>query len=243
MILGTAAYMSPEQARGKPVDKRSDIWSFGVVLYEMLTGVQLFQGDTVSDTVAAVLRHEIDWDRVPAKAQRLLRRCLERDVKLRLRDIGDMQLLLEDAPHETVASGSRLPVRLGVIGWVIAAVLLIVSGLGWWSRLSVKPSDLPLMRLNVDLGPDYTAGEEFNLAISAVLSPDGTKLLYRVHTPDGTYRLAVRPLDQDREIVLPATENSNWGPFLFSRRPVDRVFQWREDEEDRCQRRSRHGPL
>jgi serine/threonine-protein kinase len=214
VILGTAAYMSPEQARGKPVDKRSDIWSFGVVLYEMLTGEQLFQGDTVSDTVAAVLRHEIDWNRVPAKAQRLLRRCLERDVKLRLRDIGDMRLLLEDAPGETVASNSKSSRRWAVTGWAIAAVLLVVAGLASWSHFSVKPSDLPLVRLNVDLGPNFAASQALSPAFSAVLSPDGTKLLYRVRISDGKYALAVRSLERDKEILLPETENTNGTPFF-----------------------------
>ena len=95
MILGTAAYMSPEQARGKPVDKRADIWSFGVVLYESLTGRPLFQRETVSDTLAAVLKEEPDWNRIPVKVQPLLRHCLEKDAQRRLRDIGDMHLLLE----------------------------------------------------------------------------------------------------------------------------------------------------
>src|SRR5206468_5133097 len=85
MILGTAGYMAPEQARGKPVDKRADIWAFGVVLYEMLAGQRLFKGETVSDTLAAVLMTEPEWNRVPPKAERLLRRCLERDPKQRLR--------------------------------------------------------------------------------------------------------------------------------------------------------------
>ena len=96
MILGTAAYMSPEQAQGKPVDKRSDIWSFGVVLSEMLTGSQLFDGETVSDIIAAVLRDKVDWSVLPAEApaslRKLLGRCLERDRKRRLRDIGDARI-------------------------------------------------------------------------------------------------------------------------------------------------------
>src|SRR5271170_2087452 len=89
MILGTAAYMSPEQARGKPVDKRADIWAFGVVLYEMLTGQPLFQGETVSDTLAQVLTKEPDFNRVPFKVRRLLRSCLQKDPKQRLQAIGD----------------------------------------------------------------------------------------------------------------------------------------------------------
>src|SRR5581483_406583 len=93
VILGTAAYMAPEQARGQTVDKRADIWAFGVVLYEMLSGQRLFQGDTVTDILAAVLTREPEWNRVPPAAQRLLRLCLERDPRQRLRDIGDARFL------------------------------------------------------------------------------------------------------------------------------------------------------
>src|SRR5436190_1408505 len=94
VILGTAAYMAPEQARGAIVDKRADIWAFGVVLYEMLTGTQPFAGATVSDTLAAVLKMEPDWDTVPAAARSLVRRCLAKDPRLRLRDIGDARISL-----------------------------------------------------------------------------------------------------------------------------------------------------
>jgi serine/threonine-protein kinase len=102
MVMGTASYMSPEQARGKPVDKRTDVWAFGVVLYEMLTGKRLFDGETVSDVLAAVLRSELDWAALPPlmplPARRLLERCLERDPKRRLRDIGEARVALEGAP-------------------------------------------------------------------------------------------------------------------------------------------------
>jgi hypothetical protein len=98
IILGTAAYMAPEQARGKLIDRRADIWAFGVVVYEMLTGKRLFQGETVSDVLAAVLRQELAWEPIPPKAQRLLKSCLERDPKLRLHDIADAKLLLLDEP-------------------------------------------------------------------------------------------------------------------------------------------------
>ena len=124
-ILGTPHYMAPEQAEGKPVDKRADIWSFGVVLYEMVTGQQLFPGDSVSDVLAAVLTKEPDWDRTPPKVQRLLRRCLERDPRRRLRDIGDVTDLL-DGPPQSARS------RVALIPWVVAAVLAlawIASGL------------------------------------------------------------------------------------------------------------------
>ena len=125
MILGTAAYMSPEQARGKPVDKRADIWALGVVLYEMLTGQRLFQGETISDTLAGVLKEEPKLDQVPAKVQRLLRRCLEKDPKKRLRDIGDAWELLEEAPANAAAARSRF--RLGRLGWIAAGVFLAVA--------------------------------------------------------------------------------------------------------------------
>src|SRR5215472_2021538 len=106
-IMGTAAYMSPEQARGKTVDKRADIWAFGVVLYEMLTGRRLFEGETISDTLAGVLTREPEWERVPEKARRLLQSCLEKDPKRRLRDIADgWRLLEETAAAPAVKSGA-----------------------------------------------------------------------------------------------------------------------------------------
>src|SRR5271163_4631482 len=117
MILGTAGYMSPEQARGKAVDKRADIWAFGVVLYEMLTGQPLFQGETVSDTLAQVLTKEPDFNRVPFKVRRLLRSCLQKDPKQRLQAIGDLPLLL-DAPEAAPRTKNALP-------WAIAAVMTI----------------------------------------------------------------------------------------------------------------------
>src|SRR5271170_6227645 len=109
MILGTAGYMSPEQARGQEVDKRSDIWAFGVVLYEMTTGRRLFEGPTVSDSLAAILTLEPDLTLAPAKARRLLAKCLEKDPKKRLRDIGDAMLLLMDVPLAETPAASKWP--------------------------------------------------------------------------------------------------------------------------------------
>ena len=121
LILGTAAYMSPEQARGKPVDKRADIWAFGVVLFEMLTGKRLYTGETVSDTLASILKEEADWTLLPADTPRklsdLLHRCLRKDVRNRLRDLGDARIEIEEAiagasDVSTVGSPTnRLPVR------------------------------------------------------------------------------------------------------------------------------------
>ena len=122
--------MSPEQARGKQVDKRADIWAFGVVLYELLTGERLFKGEDLSETLAQVLTKEPDLGRVPVKVRRLLRRCLERDPKKRLRDIGDAADLLDDAPSGTAPSRSRL-------GWVasVLAIALVVLGALYWRAI------------------------------------------------------------------------------------------------------------
>ena len=116
MILGTAAYMSPEQAKGRPADKRSDVWAFGCVLYEMLGQRRAFANDDVSDTLASVLRSEPDWSALPPESMHLtsvLQRCLEKDVKRRLHDIADVKLLLEAAPRSQVVTGSALSKHAG----------------------------------------------------------------------------------------------------------------------------------
>ena len=129
MILGTAAYMSPEQARGKPVDKRTDIWAFGAVMYELVTGEKLFQGEDLTDTLAAVVRKEPDWNRVPFEIRRLLEACLEKDPSRRLHDIADVWRLLDEPPAETTraaASRSKLPLAMGLVaaGFAIAAAAI-----------------------------------------------------------------------------------------------------------------------
>jgi len=121
MILGTAGYMSPEQARGKKVDRRADVWAFGVILYEMLSGERLFPGETVTDVIAAVVTRDPDWDRLPAdtprQMRRVLQRCLQKDPRKRLRDIGDVALDLQEEPDDytdatpaTVAVIRRAPI-------------------------------------------------------------------------------------------------------------------------------------
>jgi len=204
MILGTAAYMSPEQARGKAVDKRADIWAFGVVLYEMLTGKRLFEGDTISDTLAAVLKTEPDLTQVPAKVRRLFEACLQKDPKQRLQAIGDWRLLLTDVqPQLTAPSRSRL-------GWIAAAALALVSiGLGAVSWRGTRPVDHPLMRLDVDLGPDAVAGQSTTTAIS----PDGTRLVFPAKGPDGKQMLATRLLSETTLALLSGTENGR-DPFF-----------------------------
>ena len=136
VILGTAAYVSPEQARGREADQRSDIWAFGAVLYEMLSGRRAFQGDDVSDTIAAVLRQDVDWSALdastPAPVRRLLARCLDRDTRRRLRDIGEARILLEDPAAATV-EGSWEPAslrpdrRCGAASWLPAAAAIVAG--------------------------------------------------------------------------------------------------------------------
>ena len=138
ILLGTAAYMSPEQARGKKVDRRADIWSFGAVLYEMLTGRPAFTGETISDTLAAVIRAELDWSilpgNVPASIAGLLRRCLTKDANLRLRDIGEARIAIERAlsatPEESLAlapATSAQPPWRRALPWAVAAIAIVVA--------------------------------------------------------------------------------------------------------------------
>ena len=108
VILGTAAYMSPEQAKGKAVDKRADIWAFGCILYECLTGKRAFEGETVTETLAAVLTRDPEWARVPGKARPVLGRCLEKDPKRRLRDIGESMAWIESAAESSPRKRSWL---------------------------------------------------------------------------------------------------------------------------------------
>ena len=202
VVLGTAAYMAPEQAKGKNVDKRADIWAFGVVLYELLTGKRPFRGDDVSDILASVLKEEPDDSAVPERARRLIRRCLEKDPKKRLRDIGAAPDLLMEEPVRTAAAAA--PSRFGFAAWAAAGVLAVVAaiaGYGWWS--ATRPTDLSLIRVSVDLGPEAIRGG----VVSAVLSPDGTRLVYAGSGPSGLTQLYTRRLDQAEARPLAGTNS------------------------------------
>src|SRR5581483_334141 len=128
VIMGTAAYMSPEQAAGKPADRRADIWSFGAVLYEMLAGRRAFDGGSISETLAEVLKVDPDWSALPSSApaaiRNLVRRCLTKDRRQRLQAIGEARILLETPPIEE--AGSKAPVR-SRFGWLLAAVFALTS--------------------------------------------------------------------------------------------------------------------
>ncbi|HEX8031945.1 MAG TPA: LpqB family beta-propeller domain-containing protein [Vicinamibacterales bacterium] len=180
VILGTAAYMSPEQARGRAVDKRTDIWSFGCVLYEMLVGAKPFNGETTSDLIVAILESQPDLSRLPADTppaiRRLLQRCLEKDLKRRIRDIGDARADLEDAMTSTAVTtdptapgGMRLPMWLAG-----AAALLVIGGpvAGWFAALRSIPESPPVFDHVVRIVA--TAAHEY----SPALSPDGKWIAY-----------------------------------------------------------------
>jgi eukaryotic-like serine/threonine-protein kinase len=207
-ILGTPAYMSPEQARGKPIDKRTDIWAFGCVLFELLTGKQAFRGDTLSDSIAAVLGREPDWlalpAATPAKIRDLLRRCLQKDSQRRLRDIGDASIEFNEISASDPITPEKITGRaraLPYLGWVAAAVLLLVFGALFLSRRDT--SVLPAARTTILLpgGQRLTAnGTDYPLAIST----DGSHIAY-VAREEGTTQLYVRDLNELEPKAIPGT--------------------------------------
>jgi serine/threonine-protein kinase len=219
VIMGTAAYMSPEQAAGKPVDKRSDIWSYGVVFFELLTGRRLFEGgETVSHTLADVLRAPIDLDRLPGDTpsaiRNLLSRCLDRDVKSRLRDIGEARIAIENAVKNPEPPRDARPERVRSAPWIVAAAMIAViaavaAGFGWWR--STPPVDRPLMRFTADLGADVDISSFSGPAIA--ISPDGQRLAYVSRGSDGRTYLSTRLLESPTSTVLAGTEGASAPSF------------------------------
>jgi predicted Ser/Thr protein kinase len=213
VILGTAAYMPPEQAKGKSVDKRADIWSFGVVFYELLTGERAFQGEDVSETLVSVMRDQPDLSKVPAKARKLIGRCLEKDPKKRLRDIGEAAFLLEE-PQE-LGSVAPLRSRLGWLAWAVAGVstlALIVSAVLLYN--ATRPAPLrPLMRLNVEIAPDTPLALGGNAGNMLAVSPDGARLALTLRGADGKVRLYTRLMSQGQVTPLAGTDNASF-PFF-----------------------------
>ena len=186
VILGTAAYMAPEQARGKTVDKRADIWAFGVILFEMLTGQRLFSGETVSDTLAAVLTKEPDWEHAPVEVRKLLQSCLEKDRKRRLRDIGDAWQLLQDPAGQAVASeGKGRAVVWMATAAAFAAAAIVLGAI----HFGEKPAAAPLVRFSI-AAPEKTT---FNQWLA--LSPDGRHLAFTATGADSLMRIWIRSLD------------------------------------------------
>jgi Tol biopolymer transport system component len=226
IVLGTAAYMSPEQARGRTVDRRADIWAFGAVFFEMLTGGRAFQGDDVTDTIVSVVSKEPDWSALPPEVspdvRRLLQRCLKKDPKARMRDIGEARLALDEAASGTAVSGIAAAIPAGVASpararrtnWILAALSLVLAGglvatlIAWgpW-RSSPVPSPRKLL---VNIGAE--ASLPTGTGPAAILSPDGTTMAF-VASQAGTARLFIRKLDQLQATPLAGTEGA-LNPFF-----------------------------
>ena len=217
-VLGTAAYMSPEQARGQAVDTRTDIWAFGCVLYEMLAGRAAFLRESVSDTLAAVLTSEPDWGLVrfetPESVRRLLKRCLQKDWNRRLRHIGDAGLDLEDSlsQRDTPAAGSHASMSRGrreVLAWGVAAsCLALVAAGALYVRQPREPDRVVRFQVSVPGTQEY-----FNSGDA--VSPDGTRLAFVAVGPSGDHVLWVRRLDGLDATPLPGTEGAHspfWSP-------------------------------
>ena len=218
MILGTAAYMSPEQARGKPVDRRTDLWSFGCVVYECLTGVRLFEGDTVSDSLAAILRKDPDWsllpEATPPLVRLMLRRCLARDLGKRLRDAGDARLELEQAvedPRVETPSPGAPSRRAAWLPWVLAAVATLLAVYFGLMGGGDEPPQRTARRFTVTVPMTTQFGD--NLASPPAVSPDGRFIVFGAGERDN--QLWLRSIDNFEARPLSGTHGAEyafWSP-------------------------------
>jgi eukaryotic-like serine/threonine-protein kinase len=216
-IMGTAAYMSPEQARGRAVDKRTDIWSFGAVLYEMLTGRRAFDGEDVSDTLANVLKREPDWSAMPPDTppaiERVLRRCLMKDPRLRTHDVADIRIDLDDRePAPQIAAGDRAG-RLRVFertAWIgVALVFAALAGFAWWSGHAAESLPQPALRFQISPPDKHSfgalGGPGLGNVTSSAISPDGTRLVSYAEDGTGKGSLWLREMDSLETRELPET--------------------------------------
>ena len=236
MVLGTAAYMSPEQARGKTVDKRADIWAFGCVLFEMFTGRSVFSGEDVTDTIISVASKEPDWAALPSLAPAVsfvLRRCLEKDPKKRLRDVGEARLALEGAFETGVSQAAesvampqpavwRRPVPMALAASLLTAVAI---GLAVWGLTGpLPPPPLARLTINTAVVPLLVAPVSGDLA----LSPDGQRVAYLASGSEGQ-QIVLRAMDQLTLTPL-VVGGTPWSPFsppmargwAFTTRPAQR---------------------
>ncbi len=224
MILGTAGYMSPEQARGQEVDKRTDIWAFGCVLFEMLTRKQVFGGETVTDILGAIVHKEPDWEALPEGTPRdilrLLRRCLEKNPHDRLHHIADARIEIRHASSEPSDHPPMGAVRATPVWWrraiPSAAIALLILLMGvllgfllWNPEKDSQPAPPTVTRFPIVLPEDEVIPAQPSLA----LSPDGTQLVY-VAVRDNTRRLYLRATDQLEAKTIPGTEGG-WAPFFL----------------------------
>jgi serine/threonine protein kinase len=217
IILGTAAYMSPEQAKGKAVDSRADIWSFGVVLFEMLSGRQAFVGETATDIMAAVVRAEPDWallpKDVPPRIRELLRRCLVKDEKRRLRNIGDARFDLDGAPAaaENAALAPLSKPFWRTLAWALTAAAMVVAAWTLWHRPTSDTASHEVTYLDVNYPPDIEPVS--GLMGGFAVSPDG-RMVAMIGVRNGQRRLYVRRLDSPEasEITAPGASSGAFSP-------------------------------
>jgi serine/threonine protein kinase len=212
MILGTAGYMSPEQARGQPVDKRADIWAFGVVLYELVTGEKLFEAETVSDTIAAVLTKQPDLTKAPKRVRHLLDRCLAKDPKHRLRDIADWSELLDTEQALLPATAPKTP-------WIVAGIFAGMFGLALAGLAMLyireKPHQMPVVRATILPPENATFSPTFGINALPAVSPDGQRIAFAAHTRDRMSQLWIRSLDSVSAQPLAGTDDASlpfWSP-------------------------------
>jgi Tol biopolymer transport system component len=220
MILGTAAYMSPEQARGKPVDKRADIWAFGVVLFELLTGCMLYGGETVSDSLAAVIARDPDWaalpKETPPRIRQLIERCLRKDPKQRMRDIGEARLIIDEQEPAPIAAAPVAERRGTWLPWAVTG-LVVVAAAGAVGTVWLRPNPVNLGATRFALTiPDGNAEAGWPGGAQAAPSPDGRFLAFvAMDNSSAKHNLWVRPLGSLVAHKLDKTEGANfpfWSP-------------------------------
>jgi len=224
VILGTAAYMSPEQAKGKTADRRSDLWSFGCVLYEMLAGTRAFEGDGVSETIAGVLKSEVDWRTLPratpASIHRLLHRCLAKEPKDRIADASTARLEIDAARGDEARDGrpEAVPLwRRASVAWSTAA-LLVLTTIAFGRLAFLGNSEAPVVNASVMPPEGTTLGiRQFAIgqALSIALSPDGHHVAFLATSADGSRRIWIRNLAEGTSRPLAGTEAGGrpfWSP-------------------------------
>ncbi len=251
VVLGTAAYMSPEQAKGKSVDKRSDIWSFGVLVFEMLCGRKLFEGETMSETMADVMKSEIEWSMLPGETPRwlvtLLQRCLDRDPSTRLQSIGEARIALhrgdsegaEEISASTVGPASR---RWPWIG-VGAALLVLAAAVVWHGLREAPPQPLVQSILMPPADWDFDSGSPF------AVSPDGRRIAFVANAnhdnganPGETSSIWLRDLSEAEAHRLAGTDGASY-PFWSPDGSQIAFFAQLQAQQDRCKGWSGHFPV
>ena len=223
VIMGTAAYMSPEQARGKPVDKRADIWSFGVVLYEMLTGQRAFQGEDVSLTLASVMKSDVNVATLPpdlpANVRTVLRRCLEKDASQRIRDIGDVRLAMAGVFETPVSAAAEPTAAQQVQVWqrpvavvAIVAVAVLITALAVSTMMRPEPITANLVSFAI-VPPDTAPLRITSITRDITISLDGTQVVYAATSVGTGPQLYLRRIDQLEDVPLRGAEGGE-GPFI-----------------------------